>query len=309
MPALELWKKYRLTKMLYGNPDFFISRTGTNLRRVRYTDPQYADPMLVSTFFSTYIIDNIFDYIKNISKNDKWTSMPDVDSSEEAIDITSYSPSGFHTPAFNQFAVRVHNEVFKKKINNVGQMTNVLWPLVEEFMVSTLRSGEIPCNTANRLASDIDKCRNFGMTIVRLWTMMSDKLQYKMLYGATYSAINRQSGFSNEQEYIIQPNRKTCTLRLYFPPGTVIVYPRELGVTDYQLKQASELARTRGVFITDSLYEGRIDEYSHGKIIDTYNGMFKLPFSFRYEIPKFVYRSGITIDPNKWMEWIRSQEY
>ena len=327
MPALELWKKYRLTKMLYGNPDFFISKSGVNLRRVRYTDPEYADPMLVSTFFSTYIIDRLFSYIRYISKGNKWTSMPDVDSSEDtkeinrllkllnvseldgSLEITSYKPEGFYTPAFNQFALRVHNEVFKKKINNVGQMTNALWPLIEEFMVATLRSGQIPCSTSNRLASDLDKCRVFGMTIVRLWTMMSDKLQYRMLYGATYSAINEQSSFASEKEYIIQPNRKTCTLRLYFPPGTVIAYPKALGVTDYQLKQASELSITRGVFVMDSLSRDGVGYYSHGRMVDMYNELFKLSFSFRSEIPKFVYRSKLTSEPNLWMEWIRSQQY
>ncbi len=328
MPARELWKKYRLTKMQYGNPHFFISRSGANLRRVRYTDAKYDNRMVISEFFTTYIIEAIFEYIQYIARGQKNNVyMKTIDTTEDtaevkrlmsalnisdldgSLELTAYQPDGFKTPAFNRLVLRIHEEIFRLDIKNVGQLTRALWPLVDEFMTETLRSNIIPCNTAHRHVDSIEKCRQFGFLVARLWAMMSDRLQWRMLYGGTYAAINMQSDFTAEQEYIIQPNRRTCQLHLEFPPGTVIIYPRELGTTAPETAAATRLAKTRGVFIFDSLGRGGMDTFSPGQLSDAYQEMMKFPFYSAYVVSNFADRTKYSSGPNEWMDWVRSQNY
>ncbi len=330
MPAKELWQCYRLTHMLYGNPHFFISRTGANLRRVRYTDSKYENRIVISEYFTTYLVEAIFQYIRYIAQGDTNTYMQKIDTSKDteemqriiralnidpttlnsSLEITDRTPDGFKTPAFNRLVLRVHEEIFRLDIKNLGQLTRALWPLVDEFMSETLRSGLAPCNTASRHVDRVNACRVFVSVVSRMWGAFSDRFQWRMLYGAVYTAINMQTDYTAEDEYIIQPNRKTCQLHLEFPPGTTIFYPWDAGVSAPEIAAMSRLAKTKGVFIFDAIdRDGFPASWIRSQMYDVYEKLFNFGSFARNNAPRFTQRYKYTTDFNYWMDWVRKQNF
>ena len=89
----------------------------------------------------------------------------------------------------------------------------------------------------------------------------------------------------------------------------MIIYPRELGVTVPDTAAATRLAKTRGVFIFDSLGRGGMDTFSPGQLADTYSEMFKLPFYSARAVYNFADRTAYSRGPNEWMDWVRAQGY